>query len=93
MAVSPQFSLRALLLCIAVIAAAIGLLVLPLQRHARFERTKQSLKAVCVAYLHSQDAIGSPPSRVQDLNRCPKASSDASALEHTARPVVAGIPS
>ena len=66
----PRFSLRALLLFVVAVAAALGLLV-PLQKRARLQRTRASLSMVGLAYHHCLSSTGSPPAKLQDLTKCP----------------------
>ena len=72
----PRFSLRSMLLFVVVVTAALGLLV-PLQKRARLQRTRQSLSMVGLAYHHCVSSTGSPPAKLQDLKVCPCAGPDA----------------
>jgi hypothetical protein len=70
MARLPQFSLRTALLVVAVIAASLGLVVLPIQRAARLREIRNTLLTVGLAYHHCLDVAGAPPAKTQDMAQC-----------------------
>ena len=70
MARLPKFSRWTLLLFVAVTAAVLSLVLLPLQRRTRFQRTRITLLTVGLAYHHCLENAGTPPSKLQDMDRC-----------------------
>ncbi len=64
-----QFSIRALLIFIAVVAAILGLVV-SARNQARVQETRNILKTVGLAYHHCVSETGSPPAKIADMNWC-----------------------